>query len=530
MKIKVKNLGVLKQAEFTLGDLTIICGQNNTGKTYATYALFGFLSTWKQMFSVEISDNKIEELLTDGVIRIDIEEYVKQADQIVAKGCKAYSQELSKIFAAQESLFKDSEFNVILNNKDFNLTTKIGDKIGSGKLSLFSISNEEKTTELVVTLLVEKKEAKIPREILKRMITDSLKDIIFEKVFPRPFIASVERTGAAIFRKELNFARNRLLEEIGQSDRNIEPFELLLKEYQDYALPIKTNVEFTRQLENIVKQNSFIVEEHPDILTDFADIIGGEYTVTRNDELYYVPKGKRVKLTMDESSSAVRSLLDIGFYLRHEAQPDDILMIDEPELNLHPENQRRMARLFARLVNLGIKVFITTHSDYIVKELNTLIMLKNDKPYLKEIAEREGYKKEELLSAENIKVYIGEEALIKLDSKTRKSKCHTLTEANITQELGIEARSFDTTINENIDQGKFIICIEMKVGQRKDKKEIVKQLKGAQCFVAYVQKIGQVFWNKKDFLSDYQYRFVSIKNISMNKRSTRGSLSTGQKL
>ena len=81
-------------------------------------------------------------------------------------------------------------------------------------------------------------------------------------------------------------------------------------------------------------------------------------------------------MTMDESSSAVRSLLDIGFYLRHVANPGDLLMVDEPELNLHPENQRLIARLFARIVNLGIKVFITTHSDYIIKELNTLIMLK----------------------------------------------------------------------------------------------------------------------------------------------------------
>ena len=56
MKVKVKNLGVLKQAEFTLGDLTIICGGNNTGKTYATYALFGFLFTWKQIFFIEIKD------------------------------------------------------------------------------------------------------------------------------------------------------------------------------------------------------------------------------------------------------------------------------------------------------------------------------------------------------------------------------------------------------------------------------------------------------------------------------------------
>ena len=58
-------------------------------------------------------------------------------------------------------------------------------------------------------------------------------------------------------------------------------------------------------------------------------------------------------------------------------------MIDEPELNLHPDNQRRIARLLARLVNLGIKVFITTHSSYIIKELNTLIMLNRDEPHLK---------------------------------------------------------------------------------------------------------------------------------------------------
>jgi ABC-type multidrug transport system ATPase subunit len=151
---------------------------------------------------------------------------------------------------------------------------------------------------------------------------------------------------------------------------------------------------------------------------------------------------------MDESSSAVRSLLDIGFYLRHEAQPNDLLMVDEPELNLHPENQRRMARLFARLVNLGIKVFITTHSDYIVKELNTLIMLNGDKPHLKQISEKEGYRTEELLSYEKVKVYIAEEVSKRLAGKNRKSKCNTLTEANITSELGIEARSFDTTINE----------------------------------------------------------------------------------
>ncbi|MTJ06680.1 AAA family ATPase [Anabaena sp. UHCC 0204] len=448
MKIKVKNLGALREAEFTLGDLTIICGGNNTGKTYATYALFGFLYTWRRMLSIQINNDKIEKLLADGVIHLDIQEYVKKTEQIITKACHSYTQELPKIFAAPTDKFKQTEFNISLEikNENINLASKFDLTMRAANAELFSITKSEENTELVVTLLVEKDKVKIPAEIIERIISDAIKDIIFDQFFPRPFIASAERTGAAIFRKELNFAKNRLLEEMGQADKNLDTMELLLKEYDDYALPIKTNVDFTRKLETIIKKNSFITDKYPDVLADFTDIIGGEYTVTRNDELYYVPKGKRVKLSMDESSSAVRSLLDIGFYLRHEAQHGDLLMVDEPELNLHPENQRRVARLFARLVNLGIKVFITTHSDYIIKELNILIMLNHDKLHLKRIAEQEGYRTEELIAAEKIKVYIAEEADIKLEGNTRKTKCQTLTPADINPELGIEARSFDTTI------------------------------------------------------------------------------------
>ena len=74
---------------------------------------------------------------------------------------------------------------------------------------------------------------------------------------------------------------------------------------------------FIRQLEGIEKRKSFVAREYPEVLEDFADIIGGGYNITQNDQLYYTPKGTRLKLTMVESSSAVRSLVDIGFYLRY---------------------------------------------------------------------------------------------------------------------------------------------------------------------------------------------------------------------
>jgi AAA15 family ATPase/GTPase len=449
MHITVKNLGALEQASFEPGDITIICGRNNTGKTYATYALYGFLSLWKDAFSVPIPEHVLHGLFNEGAVHMDIEEYVPQAERILVDGCRAYTKRLGTVFAASFDKFDQADFSVNLGASDrIPNDDHFERKMSTRNADIFSITKEKSSTEVVVSFLVEKEKVKIPKELAAEAIADALKEIIFGHIFPNPFIASSERTGAAIFRRELNFSRNRMLEEVVQIDKNVNPMELLFKIYDDYALPVKANVEFIRKLETLSKRKSFIAEEYPQILVEFADILGGEYTVTKNNELYFIPQGKDIRLTMDESSSAVRSLLDIGFYLRHVASPGDMLIVDEPELNLHPENQRRIARLFVRLLKAGIKVFITTHSDYIIKELNTLIMLNRDSSALEKIREQYKYQQDELLPYDKIRVYIAEQKNICKEGNKRKSLCRTLTAAHIDPAFGIDAPSFDGTIDE----------------------------------------------------------------------------------
>ena len=53
-----------------------------------------------------------------------------------------------------------------------------------------------------------------------------------------------------------------------------------------------------------------------------------------------------------------------------------------------------------------------------------------------------------MLSADKIRVYIAEKALMVLGENTRRSRQPTLVPAKIDPELGIEARSFDETINK----------------------------------------------------------------------------------
>ena len=463
MTIRLKNLGILKHAEFSPGDLTIICGENNTGKTYVTYALYGFLRSWRELMDFSIGDAQIQRLLTEGVLTIDLSQYVKTANQMLAEACKKYNHQLDEVFAATEGRFRNSEFYIeveipdILNMKyEREMMSTHSDNWEPDGEWHFSCIKRKGTEEVIFTLLAKNK--RLRKEILyhtaNRFIHNRISDIIFCEsppfpILPFPFITSAERTGVAIFRRELSFARNRLLDEMAQTNKVTDARDLLSQGYQNYPSPIEANVEFTSQLEYISKRKSFITKEHPDVLKEFADIVGGDYTITQNDQLYYIPKGTGIRLTMDQSSSAVRSLLDMGFYLRYVAHKGDLLMVDEPELNLHPGNQRRIARLFARLVNLGIKVFVTTHSDYIVKELNTLIMLNHDKPHLKRIAKENGYRNDELISSDQVKVYIAQEDLIPLEEgQKRRRRGHTLVEADIDPELGIEAPSFDETIEE----------------------------------------------------------------------------------
>jgi predicted ATPase len=55
------------------------------------------------------------------------------------------------------------------------------------------------------------------------------------------------------------------------------------------------------------------------------------------------------------------------------AEPGELIIIDEPEMNLHPEAQVKIIEFLAALVNAGLRVLITTHSPYILDHLSNLI-------------------------------------------------------------------------------------------------------------------------------------------------------------
>jgi len=88
-----------------------------------------------------------------------------------------------------------------------------------------------------------------------------------------------------------------------------------------------------------------------------------------------------------------------------------------------------------------------------------------------------------------------------------------------------ECKRADFIIVADTGKKKVIVFIEMKAkkGQRN---EIIEQLTGAKCLIAYFREIGKNFWNQQNFLDDYVYRFVSIGKTRLPKKKTRISRSS----
>ena len=62
MKFNFKNFGYIDEGSIELSDLTILCGPNNSGKTYTSYSIYGFLKYFRNLVDFSISDELLDRL------------------------------------------------------------------------------------------------------------------------------------------------------------------------------------------------------------------------------------------------------------------------------------------------------------------------------------------------------------------------------------------------------------------------------------------------------------------------------------
>ena len=200
-----------------------------------------------------------------------------------------------------------------------------------------------------------------------------------------------------------------------------------------YSRPIKDNIDYTRSIPDLRKQKSEVYDHG--FFNDIKRLMNGYYTASSDAiEFRSVARGdRRFAIPLHLASSSARGLSDLYFFLRHVARRNHLLIIDEPESHLDTANQVLLARILARLIQAGLKVLLTTHSDYLIKELNNLIMLSRSFRNKSKVMRKLKYSRGDCIAPERIRAYVAADGGI--------AKCEIDT-------FGIDMPNFDPTINE----------------------------------------------------------------------------------
>lgn len=422
MRFRFERLGPMDNAELELGNLTVIAGRNNTGKTYIVYTIYGLLKhfqriPWRHMNRhsdyvgwIESLARSVQSLEQVAECEISLERITKHRRELLLD----YSDMFSRFLLAEVFSSRRGDFNgtlVSLQLSDFKLGAGSSEQVNSNSphRMLFQYDGQS----LRFTRDISPK-----RRSNARYLIDHYRHFLVPELPTRISIISAERFGISLFYKELDFTKNQLVEmlqKLRDEDYSSDDILYLVAERVSsrYALPIKDNIHFTRSIAQIKGNESALSEEK--LFERIEQLLNGYYSAS-DDEIRFKsksPEESRFKdngfdIPLHRASSSARGLSDLYFFLKHQASHNQLLIIDEPESHLDTANQVQLARMLAHFVRAGVRVLITTHSDYLLKELNNLIMLNSEFRNKEKVRESLGYSEEDVLDPRLIRAYIAE--------------------------------------------------------------------------------------------------------------------------
>jgi len=137
--------------------------------------------------------------------------------------------------------------------------------------------------------------------------------------------------------------------------------------------------------------------------------------------------GGRASISIQRASSMVAELAPLDLWIKRLLNEGDLLIIEEPEAHLHPSSQIQIARLIARLVNSGIRIICTTHSQLLVNKISNLMLASKAQESVREDI---GLKEVDIIKEEDLAVY----QFIATDNGSRVKKLRMISKFGIPED------------------------------------------------------------------------------------------------
>ena len=419
-KIHIANFGIINDALIDIAPLTIFIGPNSSGKSFAAKLIHSFS---------KVPQTNINEslLLSEAINNFD-------------------DDDLALFNEINQSINEYNKSNQTINSEPFKLTIGDFEQILIGGIyKYFSRLIEERIEEEFeekLDKLIRFNKSEFSIKVNSNELIKTSKNELEFNLVEVPLKRNVLVNDNPMFRFDLKDDSilinmdSLLIKELGNQHTDFILMTLygiiskcilqnLLLENSHYIPAERSEIIIDKKLlTRKVSGKSDLTKNQSEVLTNILNIDSSKKSVfyelgcdferefsgimvdIENDavfnEIVYKNLESNNEISSKLLSTSIHEMSIFSLYLKYVLKEGDLLIIEEPEAHLHPKNQRLLVKYLIKAINQGLKVMFTTHSDYIVNQINNSITLNN---ISNEDLAKIGYETNDILDFNKINIY-----------------------------------------------------------------------------------------------------------------------------
>lgn len=425
--ITAKDFGPIVEGTVDLKPLTIFMGRSNTGKSFMATGIFALMTAligdesalyslgmgvagrhffqYRKSYTLRaqrdrqnsvaiamgdffgwLKSKSVDDLdfagfsvsdLPDGVqelIESSVHEYLESlGESVIQRLVQTYGE--SSGFVRRGPKPRDPRLSMEQDCPRLHLDVDLSDD--GGAIHEFDISDVTLRTSLFEDLPIDAELGEEDEYLLFHSVFNTLVSTVIEQSLAslphKSFYLPAARSGIAQGHKVLAASLVRQSRRIGLEPVNIPTLPGIATEFLSHIIGLDRRLRARPKQVDLREAIDFIEKEVLQGKVSLDESAGLPYPEIVYEQTEVQPSPGT--FTLDHTSSMVSELAPLVLFLKYLVAEENLLILEEPESHLHPGAQRQMARGIARLVNAGIRVIITTHSDMLVAQINNLLRL-----------------------------------------------------------------------------------------------------------------------------------------------------------